>query len=389
MDNVDLSKKVFDRQEKGKQIALKSDLIRVSDYHYHVHSQTTFRDYDVVKLDGKWTCSCPDHRYRNRICCKHIHAVEFSIKIREEARHKNKIVISPITISNCQFCKSQNIKKFGIRRNKSGNIQRFVCSDCSKTFSINIGFEKMKHSPEAVINSMQLYFTGESLRNIQKFLRLQGVEVSHITIYNWIVKYTKTLQEYLNKITPQVGDAWRADEVFVKIRGQLKYVFSLMDDETRFWIAQEVADRKEGHDARGLFARGKEVTQTKPKVIITDGLRSYHEAYLKEFWTQKIENRTIHIKHIRLQGDMNNNKMERLNGEFRDREKVVRGVKKDDSVLIGGYQMYHNYLRPHMALDGKTPAESCGIEIQGNKWQTLIQNARFHSSKGERRGDET
>ena len=29
-----------------------------------------------------------------------------------------------------------------------------------------------------------------------------------------------------------------------------------------------------------------------------------------------------------------------------------------------------------MSLDGKTPAEACGIEIQGdNKWITLIQNA--------------
>lgn len=42
------------REEKGKEIALKSDLIRVSDYHYHVHSQTTKRDYDVVKIDNKW-----------------------------------------------------------------------------------------------------------------------------------------------------------------------------------------------------------------------------------------------------------------------------------------------------------------------------------------------
>lgn len=68
--------------------------------------------------------------------------------------------------------------------------------------------------------------------------------------------------------------------------------------------------------------------------------------------------------------------MERLNGEFRDREKVVRGLKKEDSPLIGGYQIYHNYLRPHMGLNGQTPAEKCGIDIQGdNKWLTLIQNA--------------
>ena len=182
--------------------------------------------------------------------------------------------------------------------------------------------------------------------------------------------------EYLNKITPQVGDAWRADEVFVKIRGEMKYVFSLMDDETRFWIAQEVANTKESHDASSLFRKGKEVTGTKPRVLITDGLKSYADAYQKEFWTINREDRTLHIKHIRLQGDMNNNKMERLNGEFRDREKVVRGIKKEDSVMFDGYQMFHNFLRPHMGLDGQTPAEKCGIKIKGdNKWITLIQNA--------------
>jgi len=149
-----------------------------------------------------------------------------------------------------------------------------------------------------------------------------------------------------------------------------------MDDETRFWIAQEVANRKEGHDASSLFRAGKDVTGTKPKVIITDGLHSYSEAYRKEFWTIQRENRTIHIRNVHLQGDMNNNKMERLNGEFRDREKVVRGIKKDDSVIIDGYQLYHNYVRPHMSLDGDTPADRAGIIIHGdNKWKTLIQNA--------------
>ncbi len=35
-----------------------------------------------------------------------------------------------------------------------------------------------------------------------------------------------------------------------------------------------------------------------------------------------------------------------------------------------------NYFRPHMSLEGKTPAELCGIKVKGNnKWITLIQNA--------------
>jgi transposase-like protein len=57
------------------------------------------------------------------------------------------------------------------------------------------------------------------------------------------------MKSYLDNITPQVGDAWRADEVYVKVKGNVKYLFALMDDETRFWIAKEVANSKEKHDA--------------------------------------------------------------------------------------------------------------------------------------------
>jgi len=363
------------RQEKGKQIALKSDLIRVSDYHYHVHSQTTNRDYDVIRSDGIWHCDCPDHKFR-KVCCKHIHAIEFSLKIREEVRERNKVTIEPVSIDSCRFCHGKNIKKYGIRRNKHTTIQRFSCSDCHKTFSQNLGFEKMKHNPKGITTAMQLYFSGESLRNVSKSLKLLGMDVTHQTVYNWIEKYTKLMNQYLDKIVPQVGDAWRADEIYMKIRGELKYVFAMMDDETRFWIAQEVGDRKEGHNARGLLQKSKDVTKTKPKVFITDGLESYHQAYKKEFWTLQRRHRTLHIRHIHLQGDMNNNKMERLNGEIRDREKVMRGIKKKDSVTLTGYQLFHNYIRPHSALDGQTPSEKCGMEIKGgNKWITLIQNA--------------
>jgi hypothetical protein len=66
-----------------------------------------------------------------------------------------------------------------------------------------------------------------------------------------------------------------------------------------------------------------------------------------------------------------------MNGEIRDREKVMRGLERKDSPILTGYQLFHNYIRPHKALDGKTPAEAAGIEIRGeNKWLTLIQNTR-------------
>jgi len=234
----------------------------------------------------------------------------------------------------------------------------------------------MKHSPQAITTAMQLYFSGESLRNTQKSLRLLGIVVSHQTVYNWIRKYISLMNKYVEKLKPNVGDTWRADELWVKIKGDMKYVFALMDDETRFWIAQEVADSKHSYDARRLFQKAKEAVGSKPKTLITDGLHAYHDAYLKEFWTRRKETRTEHIRHITIQGDKNNNKMERFNGEVRDREKVMRNLKRTDTPILTGYQIFHNYIRPHQGLQGKTPAEACGVEVKGeNKWMTLIQNA--------------
>ncbi|MDV3243990.1 MAG: hypothetical protein LYZ66_02295 [Nitrososphaerales archaeon] len=65
-----------------------------------------------------------------------------------------------------------------------------------------------------------------------------------------------------------------------------------------------------------------------------------------------------------------------MNGEVRDREKVMRGLKRTDSPILKGYQIYHSFIRPHEGLNGDTPAERCGIKVEGkNKWLTIIQNA--------------
>ena len=237
-------------------------------------------------------------------------------RIREQLREKVRehVVIQPIEITACIFCQSTNLKKFGVRHNKYGDIQRFLCASCERTFSVNLGFERMKHSPQGITTAMQLYFSGESLRNTARSLRLIGVQVSYRTVLNWINKYTALMEKYLDKITPQVSDTWRADELFLTVKGNMKYLYALMDDQTRFWIAQEVADTKFTADLRPLFQQGKRIAEKKPKTLITDGA-NFHEAYLQEFYTKRLETRTEHIREIALDGVRHNNKMERMNGE--------------------------------------------------------------------------
>jgi transposase-like protein len=362
------------REMRGKEIAEKPNQIqRLDERFYKVVSQSGNGMYDVVKRKvGGWLCDCPDFTHR-KVICKHIWAVQISLTVREAVQAR---VIEPVTFEACIYCKSETIIKWGIRHNKYGDIQKFSCKSCGKFFTVNLGFERMKHNPQGITAAMQLYFSGESLRNTARSLRMIGVEVSPRTILRWIDKYTGLMERYLSTIQPQLSDTWRADEMFLKMKGNLKYLYALMDDQTRFWIAQEVANAKYTADVRPLLELGKAVAGKKPKTFITDGAANFHEAYLKEFHTARRETDTEHIRHIRLAGDRNNNRMERFNGELRQREKVTRTLKRPDTPILTGYQIYHNYIRPHEALDGKTPAEKAGIEVKGtDKWLTLIQNA--------------
>jgi len=85
-----------------------------------------------------------------------------------------------------------------------------------------------------------------------------------------------------------------------------------------------------------------------------------------------------------------NNKMERMSGKVRDKEKMMRGLKNADSPILKGIQVYHNFIKPHMTLDGKTPAEAAGIEVQGeNRWLTIIQNASKSLPEPKNRLDES
>ena len=173
-------------------------------------------------------CACPDHKYRG-VKCKHIFAVEISFALHKEVEVAH---IEPVDTDFCIYCKSPWIVKDGLRHNKYGDIQKFNCRDCNRYFTINLGFERIHATPEMVTSAMQLYFTGESLRNVQKFLKLQGIKITHVSIYNWIRKYVGLMKTYLEKITPNVADSWHADELYLKVKGNPKYLFALMDDQT-------------------------------------------------------------------------------------------------------------------------------------------------------------
>ena len=96
-----------------------------------------------------------------------------------------------------------------------------------------------------------------------------------------------------------------------------------------------------------------------------------------EFFTLR-NPRTKHVAKPRFVDKTNNNMVERMQGSIREREKVLRALKnKKENQVIDGYRIFYNFIRPHMALDGKTPAEMANLDLhlEQNKWLSLIKKS--------------
>ena len=206
-----------------------------------------------------------------------------------------------------------------------------------------------------------------------------NVETSHQTVMRWAKEYAEIMERFADKIAPQVGEAWRTDELHLKIKGNKRYLFAMLDSETKFWIAKMVAEHKGTDDVRPMFKQAKKVAGKIPTILISDKAANFHEAWKEQYRAKNFLHKdTWHINEVAFDGIHHNNQMEAFNGAtLRHREKVTRVLKREDSGIITGLRLYHNFVKPYLGLpDQMTPAEAAGITIEGdNKWLTLIQAA--------------
>ncbi len=88
--------------------------------------------------------------------------------------------------------------------------------------------------------------------------------------------------------------------------------------------------------------------------------------------------RTRNIRSVSVRHKGLNQKVERLNGVFRDREKVMRGMDHKESAqkTIDAFRIHYNFIRNHSSI-GNTPAEQAGIKLDlgQNKIESLIKLA--------------
>lgn len=365
-----------DRQIRGYAIISKGDKVRmISQEQFSVPSQSRSEMNYIVNFRKTFSCNCPDFTW-NKHKCKHIFAVEFLLKMR--AKHDEIEFEDVVEQPKCAYCGSLNIKKNGKRKVDNGYKQRYYCEDCKKTFVEDSEFAKIKANPKIVTLSMDLYYKGLSLRDITDTLnQFFSIKLHHETVRRWIMKFSQAITEYTKQFKPKLSKDWHADEQMVKVNGEWLYNWNVMDEHTRFLIANNITHTRYIRDAQEVFKKAKENVDSKPEFMITDGLFAYERAISKEFW------RHPQTKHVRLTSirdkRINNNIIERFHSTFRERDKVMRGFKAEHTAqqLSEGFNTWYNFIRPHQALNGMTPSQVARIDLNldRNRWLSLLKKS--------------
>lgn len=343
---------------------------------YIVQSQSNPNNYyTIYQSDNCYTCTCNHFQKINRDCI-HILAVKFQQSLKNS---KDSIIQDK---PRCGKCNSINIVKNGIRKNKSGIVNRYLCKDCGYRFTDKNGFKKRRNNPEKIALALDLYFRGLSVRKVAEHLQqVYNLNISHMTIYRWIVYYSKIASKWMDEQQTPTGDRWHIDETMVKVDGDFYYLWNVLDSESRFLLATHISRNRSLSNTCKTIKKAKKATSDRPLEVFTDGMMAYPTAVMKELGIRGIKGiRGFWSPHVRvasIRAKISNNLIERLHGTEKERTKVMRGFDQEHGcqTLMDGFRVHYNLVKKHQAL-GCTPSEATGNAlIDGFKWLNIIKKA--------------
>src|SRR5215212_9658705 len=208
-------------------------------------------------------------------------------------------------------------------------------------------FAGFRFPPDVIVLAVRWYLRfGLSYRDVEELLTERGVEVDHVTVYRWVLRFTPLLADAAKPCRHTVGDRWFVDETYVKVAGRWRYVYRAIDQFGQV-IDVFVSARRDADAAHRFFERAIGTTKVAPVEVVTDRAPTYPQVLdelLPAAW-----HRTDRYA---------NNRVEADHGRLKARLRPMRGLKQDRSarVIAAGHAFVQNVRRGHYELAVDEPA---------------------------------
>ncbi|MEH6836746.1 IS6 family transposase, partial [Falsihalocynthiibacter arcticus] len=206
-------------------------------------------------------------------------------------------------------------------------------------------FRYFKTSPEIIRLAVMLYVRFPlSLRNVEDLLHERGIDVSHETIRFWWNRLgpmfaAEIRRKRVSRMRCYSNWQWHLDEVFVKINGELHYLWRAVDHEGE--VLESYVTKRRDHKAALKFLKKAMKRHGRAEVLVTDKLRSYGAAMKVIGNAAKQET-----------GRWKNNRAENSHLPFRRRERAMIRFRRMRTLqkFVAVHASIHNHFNQDRSL---------------------------------------
>ena len=211
----------------------------------------------------------------------------------------------------------------------------------SSVESASPSYRGHRYPVEVISHCVWLYFRFPlSFREVEELMLRRGVIVSYETVRRWCGKFGQAYADGLRRRRPRPGDKWHLDEVFIRINGELKYLWRAVDQDGNV-LDILIQGRRDKAAARRFFRRLMKKTRAVPRVVVTDKLRSYNAAH------REVMPSVEHRSHKGL-----NNRAENSHQPTRQRERAMKGFRSVSAAqrFLSAFSGISPHFRPRRHL---------------------------------------
>ena len=220
---------------------------------------------------------------------------------------------------------------------------------------IRNAFRRLHYPVDIIAQCVRWYLAYSlSLRNLEEMMAERGIVVDHSTLNRWVIRLVPLLDKAFRRHKRTGGRRWRMDETYIKVKGQWKYLYRVV--ETSGQTIDFLLAAKRDTAAALRFFRKAIRHHGEPEVVIDKS--GANTAALGMLNTDKPYEEAIIVR----QSKYLNNLVEQDHRNIKRRTRPMLGFKsfRRAQTLLGGIEQL-NMIRKgqfhHSAGNGLSPAE--------------------------------